>query len=209
MKTLRYFLPLVLILALTQVSCSRDDDDPIITDPVPTTTLSQEEKDDLLFMREEEKLARDVYLHNFDLYGMKIFQNISNSEQTHMDRLLDLIVAYNLTDPASLEIGVFNNADLQSLYNDLITKSNLSLLDALEVGATIEDVDIRDLDESIAKTDKVDIILTYENLNCGSRNHMRAFIGQIESAGGSYTPQFITVEKFNEILNADHEKCGM
>ena len=30
-----------------------------------------------------------------------------------MDRILDLLIAYNLPDPASTERGVFNNPDLQ------------------------------------------------------------------------------------------------
>ena len=56
--------------------------------------MTQAEKDGLILMREEEKLARDVYLHSFDLYGVQIFSNISNAEQTHMDRILDLLITF-------------------------------------------------------------------------------------------------------------------
>ena len=58
-------------------------------------------------------------------------------------------------------------------------------MDALIVGATVEDLDIKDLIDLLNKTDNPDIILVYNNLNKGSRNHLRAFIAQIESLGAS------------------------
>jgi len=207
MKTLKYFLPIIFLVTLTQASCSNDDDDVTTTTPV-VATLTQAEKDGLIQMREEEKLARDVYLYSFDLYGKQIFTNISNSEQKHMDRILELLVTYNLPDPASTEIGVFNNPDLQKLYNDLTALSKKSLLDALLVGTTIEDLDIYDLEELIKTTNKSDILLAYDNLNCGSRNHMRAYTSQVIGEGGTYTVQFITDQRYQEILAGDHEKCG-
>ena len=170
--------------------------------------LTDTEKADLVYMREEEKLARDVYLYSLDLYGMQIFSNISEAEQRHMDRVLDLLTYYNIPDPASTEKGVFINPDLQTLYNDLTAKSKLSLLDALIVGATIEDLDIRDLEKCLNQTVKKDIVSVYTKLNCASGNHMRAFSGQIISNGGMYLPQFLSDERYQQIISADHEKCG-
>lgn len=193
----------VSMLFLT-VSCSDDSDDTI----PPVDELTQQEKDDILFMREEEKLARDVYLYAYDIYGDKIFNNISKSEQTHMDKMLALINTYNLSDPASSERGVFTNAELQNLYNDLVSQVDLSHVDALLVGATIEDLDIRDLDRAEDDTDKTDILVTYDILICGSRNHMRGFYGQLILLGEDYTPQFISQDEFDEIINSDHESCG-
>jgi len=195
-------------LAITTfVSCDSDDDD--TTTPVITqVTLNDQEIQDLKFLREEEKLARDVYLHLYESYGLNIFNNISSSEQKHMDAVLAVMNQYDIADAATSERGVFNNSDLQQLYNDLITQGELSLIEALKVGATIEDVDIRDLKNAINATSNQDLIGMYEKLECGSRNHMRGFISQLESNGGSYTPQFITQEAFDLVLNGAHENCG-
>lgn len=214
MKAKYFILPVLFVVSMSSTSCSKDNTNSTAIPDMSVTqendvTLIGDEKDDLIHMREEEKLARDIYLYNYDLYGLNIFRNIAKAEQTHMDRILGLLVTYNIPDPASPTIGVFNNPDLQTLYNDLIVQSKKSLLDALLVGATIEDLDIYDLDESLKNTSKADIILAYENLNCGSRNHMRAFSGQLSGRGSSYTPQFISLQKYQDILNDKHEKCGL
>ncbi len=170
--------------------------------------LTDEEKNMLKVLREEEKLARDVYLYAYEKYGLPIFSNIGNSEQRHMDQVLFLLEQYGLEDPALPKEGEFVNEELQSLYDQLTSKVDLSLMDALEVGATIEDLDIKDILEFIEDTDKAPIIDTFQRLECGSRNHMRAFISQITSRGGNYKPQFISPEMFRHIINSSHERCG-
>jgi len=52
--------------------------------------LTEVEIEGLLFMREEEKLAGDVYRYFYDLWGNNIFQNIARSEDTHTNAVLDL-----------------------------------------------------------------------------------------------------------------------
>lgn len=186
-------------------SCD-DGDDNVVTDQ--TVTLTSDEKSDLLFSREEEKLARDVYTHFYAKYGLNVFNNISQSEQKHMDEILTLLNKYGLEDPVSATPGVFNNPDLQTLYNDLIKKGDSSQVKALIVGATIEDVDIFDLDRSIANATQSDIQEIYTKLKCGSRNHMRAFTKQLDSEGETYTPQYISQAEYDAIINGAHESCG-
>jgi hypothetical protein len=53
--------------------------------------LSEEEFSALLYMREEEKLARDVYLTLGAHWSLPIFQNIGQSEQAHMDAVKVLL----------------------------------------------------------------------------------------------------------------------
>lgn len=176
---------------------------------IPTTqslTLTDAEKEDLLYMREEEKLARDVYIKLYEKWNVPIFSNISNSEQTHTDSINFLIVRYGLNDPFVNEIGKFTNEELQSLYDSLMEKGNNSLEDALVVGATVEEVDIIDLKEAISNTDKADIKTVYENLMKGSRNHLRSFVSNMKSRGYSYTPQYLSQEEFNEIVNSQIER---
>jgi hypothetical protein len=171
-------------------------------------TLSAQEQADLLFMREEEKLARDVYFYFYEKYDLNLFNNISSSEQQHMDAVLTLLNIYDIVDVALPQYGEFSDPDLQELYNTLITNGDVSLLNALKVGATIEDVDIKDLMDAMERTTNMDLVDTYEKLICGSRNHMRAFVGELENRGETYTPQFISQELFEEIINGSHEHCG-
>ena len=172
------------------------------------TPLSISEIDDLKFLREEEKLARDVYLFSYNKYQNSIFNNISQSEQKHMDRVLNLLNKYGIIDSASAELGVFNNPDLQSLYNSLTKQAAISLIEALKAGATIEDLDINDIDRFTANTTKPDLLNVYENLNCSSKNHIRAFTRQLESNDVSYIPQYISLEEYNIILSGSNGGCG-
>lgn len=170
--------------------------------------LTQQEQDDLMFLREEEKLARDVYLFSFDKYGTSIFNNIAQSEQTHMDKVLTLLQKYNLPDLASTQRGVFNNQTLQTLYDDLTAQSNISLIEALKVGATIEDLDINDIEEFESHTYAADLLNVYDKLRCGSRNHLRSFSSQLTANNETYTPQFITNTEYQAIISSPNEKCG-
>ena len=173
---------------------------------LPKETLSAAEIAGLTYLREEEKLARDVYLKLYEKYGARIFSNIYNSEITHTNAVLQLLTKYQLTDPVGGNgVGIFTNTKLQNLYNTLITKGNLSLLNAYQVGATIEDVDLFDLKEKVVVIDNQDIKLVYDMLAKGSRNHMRAFYKNLVNIGSSYTPQYITQSEFDAIINSPTE----
>ncbi len=172
----------------------------------PYEDLDQNEIDGLIFMREEEKLARDVYLAFYDLYGEQIFSNIAKSESSHTSAVKALLEKYDIEDPVvSDERGVFKNEELQRLYDQLIEQGSESLIAALKVGATIEDLDIKDLKERIELTDNQDIKLVYGNLERGSRNHLRAFTSSLEKYGEEYKPQYISEEYFYSIISSDME----
>lgn len=205
-------LGLILISITLLGSCENKSDfrpqnDPTYINQLPSQPLSEIERSSLIFMREEEKLARDVYTFLYNKWNLLIFDNIAASEQTHTDAVLTLLDKYSLTDPVQDKtFGVFANSDLQQLYNDLTTQGSASLLDALIVGATIEDLDISDLDNALIRIDNLDIKYVYENLNKGSRNHLRSFYNQIQVQNGSYTAQFITQEYFDNIVNSAMER---
>ena len=130
-------------------------------------------------MREEEKLARDVYNAFYDRYGLRVFSNIAASEQAHMDAVLTLLNRYGLADPAAAAPGVFNNDDLQALYDDLIDQGNASLTAALQAAVLIEETDIADLQDGLALTSHADLRAVYNNLLRASQNHLRAFSRQL------------------------------
>ena len=81
-----------------------------------------------------------------------------------------------------------------------------SLIDALMVGATIEDLDIHDLDEALSRTDNDDIRTVYQNLQKGSRNPLRAFVGLLEDSGVPYEPQYISIEEYEQIVDTPRER---
>ncbi|MCF6269159.1 MAG: DUF2202 domain-containing protein [Melioribacteraceae bacterium] len=176
---------------------------------LPTNDLSDAEKEGIVFMREEEKLARDVYLYFYEKYGMRIFSNIAKAESTHMAAIKILLDKYDIKDPIiNDEIGIFQNEMLAGLYTQLTVAGNVSLVEALKVGLTIEDLDIRDLMEFTENVESEDIILVYNNLTKGSRNHLRAYNRQALQNGGTYEAQFITQELFDSIINSPHERGG-
>lgn len=142
----------------------------------PNTSLDAEEAAGLVYMREEEKLAHDVYTTLYEQWGLPIFDNISDSEERHEDRVETLLDRYQIPDPADNNaIGVFADPSLQQLYDTLVLEGSQSLTDALEVGVLIEETDIVDLQERIAQTDNADIQQVYGQLLNGSINHLSAF----------------------------------
>jgi hypothetical protein len=102
--------------------------------------------------------------------------------------------------------GVYANPVLQALYTQLVSQGRVSLLAAYQVGATIEDLDISDLNSSLAVTNNQDVRLVYDFLNKGSRNHMRSFYKNIKNWNGTYTPFYITQAEFDEIVNSAMER---
>lgn len=158
--------------------------------------ITAEDEANLLWMREEEKLARDVYLTLYKKWGAAIFSNIAKSEQQHMDAILRKIELYGLVDPVIPKVGEFDNVDIQILYDELVAKGKKSYMNALEVGATIEDLDILDLMLSIEETNNLALQTTYASLLEGSKNHLRAFVGQL----GEYEPVYIEQDFYTAII---------
>ncbi len=176
-------------------------------DEIASDSLSIEEGNGLLYMREEEKLARDVYTELYVKWNLRPFSNITRSEQMHMNAILSLLTRYSLQDPVDVNgAGVFKNEGLQNLYNALIVEGNKSVVDALNVGATIEEVDIVDLQKHLRETDNQDITFVYDNLLRGSRNHLRAFVKNIKAQGVTYVPQYLTAAEYEQIISTPMER---
>jgi hypothetical protein len=176
-----------------------------------TPSLNQQEKDAILYMREEEKLARDVYDSMYTKWDVNPFGNIRQSEQTHMDRMKSLITSYRLADPVTNnndKYGVFTNTLLQIYYNELVTTGSISLMEALKAGAKIEELDIADLEERIKQTKQPDIISTYNFLKMASENHLRAFVRRLKMQGVNYEPVILNKKEFNKIIAAENNKGG-
>ena len=185
--------------------------DPIsLTDQLallPLGVVSADEEAGLVFMREEEKLAHDVYVQLNAQWQQAIFSNIAVSEITHTDAVLLLLERYAISDPIGLNsAGVFADPVLQGLYDILVARGSATLIDALMVGAEVEELDIFDLDLRLATVvENDDIVLVYENLKKGSRNHLRAFMNALSQQNATYVPQYLSQEEFDEIVNSPRE----
>ncbi|MCK5700015.1 MAG: DUF2202 domain-containing protein, partial [Cyclobacteriaceae bacterium] len=172
-------------------------------DQLPKGELTENEIIGLQFMREEEKMARDVYLTLYGQWSLIPFKHISKSEQVHMDAILNLLNRYELDDPAEgNEVGEFTNQDLQKLYDDLIERGSESAIEALMVGALIEEVDIIDIQRMIDEDfESEDVVFVMSNLLRGSGFHLKAFVWNLKKYNVDYTPVLLDEDKFNEILD--------
>lgn len=169
--------------------------------PATPGALSDAETAALQYMVEEEKLARDVYLAMFDIWGLNTFKNIASSEQMHMDAVAYLLERYGLESNATSEPGKFTNPELQKLYDTLVARGRQSLAEAIKVGGAIEEIDILDLQERLVQTDNADIQQVFNNLLRGSANHLKAFVNALQTQTGEvYQPQYMTLEAYQAIL---------
>jgi hypothetical protein len=177
-------------------------DDALKATPMVTQQLTDEEVEGILFMREEEKLARDVYLYLYEIYPLRPFLNISKSEQAHMDAIKYLIDTYELEDPVGGNPeGVFQNLELQELYDELIKTGSESREEALKVGALIEEVDIIDLRNELKETAKNDdVIRVFGNLCKASERHLKAFVRVLSLYDVDYQPAQLEQEEFDRIF---------
>jgi hypothetical protein len=165
--------------------------------------------DDLRYLREEEKLARDVYRTLGERYPMRIFDHISSAEQVHMDRVKALLDARGLDDPvAGDSVGRFTSSELAALYEKLVEQGQASDVAALTVGATVEDLDLRDIEEMAKRAQDADVLAAYDDLMRGSRNHMRAYVRQLRARGADYEAQYLNAEQLASILGSEHERGG-
>jgi hypothetical protein len=89
---------------------------------------------------------------------------------------------------------------LQTKYDQLQVTGLQSLVDGLYVGATIEEVDMVDIQHAIDVTTHLDVVNSYQNLLEGSKNHLRAYVKALASQGVTYAPQFISLELYNAII---------
>ena len=191
-------------------------------------SLDATETSHLIFMREEEKLARDVYLKLADMYPEQgVFAKIATtSEQTHTDTMRDKLAQFGIPDPnpatneLPTSIGIFTGTEwgwyFTQKFSELVAKASNSELDALYVGALIEELDMNDIANCPAVmvkagypepcgmnyTDEPVLQRSYASLIDGSENHLRAYVGQIEAVigVGNYKAQYLSQEEVDAIL---------
>jgi len=199
----------------------------------------------LIFMRSEEKLARDVYLTLGAMYpNMPVFHNIAcRAEQTHTEQINGLFDKFNISemdpepdtvtvdgcpDPLPVPpdiIGKFGSGNdifkeyFENKYNNLIMEAGVGELEAALVGALIEELDMKDINDcndviyekfsavvecGLTVTDVRALENTLGNLLAGSENHLCAFISQIGPMiyPECYEQQYLTQQEVWDIIDA-------
>jgi hypothetical protein len=141
-------------------------------------TLNDEQSADILHLLEEEKLARDVYTVLGKKWNLRVFTNIVSAEEYHRSRVQQLADQYGLSYDF-LPPGVFADKDLQELYNKLVEQGLKGRVEALEVGRTVEIMDIEDLTAMLSRNPPDDVKTVMEELRRGSENHLAAFERQL------------------------------
>ncbi|HAQ17895.1 MAG TPA: hypothetical protein DCR40_01525 [Prolixibacteraceae bacterium] len=173
---------------------------------IETSDLTESELASLLKMKVEEKFARDVYAVLAQKWGSQIFSNIAKAENNHLNAIILLLTKYGSTEPSMDEAGIFADATIQKLYNDLVAKASISIEEAYKTGALIEEMDIKDLTVALSGTTNENIALVFENLLKGSRNHLRAFNLKLINLGLTYIPIFISQDEYTQIATSAMEK---
>ena len=152
-----------------------------------TSPVSHADQTNLLFMREEEKMARDLYVEMHRLWGASVFRSIAGEKQEHMDAMARLLTRYQLPDPVGADVpGKYLNTALATLYQTLMQQGKQSLDEALRASALQEEIIILDLDVSMKATTQTDIKGVYSELLRDSYNHLRAFVHGLELRGTPY-----------------------
>jgi hypothetical protein len=182
-----------------------------LTDSLPyvfndSISLSDADLASLLKMKEEEKLARDVYAVFNTKWGKQPFKHISKAEDTHLKAVVSLLKLYNLPDTTIAEAGKFIDPKVQTLYDEMIIKGDSSIKNALTISALIEEMDIADIKTISNSTSNNNLLIVLENLLSGSRNHLRAFDKQLNYLGIKYSPVYISIEEYNQIVTTDNER---
>jgi hypothetical protein len=173
--------------------------------------ITDKEKASVLRMREEEKMARDVYMIMNDKWDHQVFSHISESEIYHMSQMKLWVDKFSLDDPVTRnndKRGVFTDQSLQKLYDELTASGLQSKEAAFRAGAKVEEVDILDLKAALAETSNTDLQSTYKYLIHASENHLRAFVRNLEALGINYTPVVMTQTVFEEIMNRQQGGMG-
>jgi hypothetical protein len=158
--------------------------------PGSTVELTDEQVAHLQFVRDEERMALELYTgfattYRNDPQSTAIFDRIASSEQEHFDAVGRMLDKYGIEDPAAnMDVGEYDNTPaIQALYDELWAKGTQSWVDALEVGVIVEETDIEDIGGILAEENPADVERVYSHLLSGSYRHLAAFEKQLAVVG--------------------------
>ena len=152
---------------------------------------------------DEEKLAHDVYLALGRTHGLRVFENIRRAEVRHQAAMRSLLARTGQPLPhTESKPGVFEDTEVQALYDRLVKEGQSSVAAALRVGALIEEMDIFDLRTARSHSTDPEVRHVLSQLERASENHFRAFHRQLVRTGATYQPKHLTEHDIDAILSA-------
>ena len=170
--------------------------------------LSVTEVDDLNYLYDEERLAHDIYVELSDKWELSIFENIAKSEKMHFEHLLVIYEKYGIPVPKNYN-GFYNYPELNIMYDRFFEGGTMTLESSLTLAANFEEYDIADLERYLTHTQNVDLILVYNSLLEGSKNHLRAIHRNLKKHGFDYEPVFLEKRQFRQIIKEMNGKGRM
>jgi len=170
-----------------------------------TADLTADEIEFIFAVREDEKVARDMYFSFFGKFGLKPFENIGKAEDNHIKATEKLFDYYEIDYPALSENGKFEDAFRQKLYDSLLLKGTPEL-EAFKVMALLEETNIVEYDEVLKTIVNPNIKIVIENLSKASANHFKVAIRQITALGGTYAPALMTQEQYRAVIAIGFEQ---
>jgi hypothetical protein len=188
--------------------------------------LDFNEQTHLVFICEEEKLARDVYRvlgRRFPEVG--VFADLEAGQEHNRCAVSELLQKYRVSTPlVNDNVGVFSwgiyGRYFMEKYLVLTNQGSASPLNALYVGAFMEELNIQEITEcpkvivdisngineitacGMRYTGNPEVLRIYDRLLDESRRHLRLLVRGIEQqiGAGNYEAQVLQQEMVNDIL---------
>lgn len=145
---------------------------------------------------EAERVAAEVYAVLAEKWDGRPFSKIMEAEKTHLAAVSGVLARMGAKAPHT-EAGKYEMEEFQALYDSMVKRGSTSRKDAMEVGAEIEEMSIRDLLvwREAEKDPAVQKVL--DNLIRGSSNHLKAFVRGRKALGmPEYEAKYLSKEEF-------------
>lgn len=235
MKTINFLkITLFSLFALTIVSCNNSDEfDNGANEPLAVLKVAQEDgvssfvtpnicpvlnvtdpltADEIEFlfaMREDEKMAKDLYTAFGAQYPTAVqFSRIATAEATHVAAIETMLTYYEVSFPALTPAGVFADAEKQAQYDAFLAQGT-TIQGAFEVMALLEEENIAAYKAVEATATNANIKLILANMVRASSNHLKAAVRQLTILGITYTPTHLDQATFDEVISSAFAQGNM
>ena len=171
-------------------------------------TLDAAAKAALSFQIEEERMAGELYRAFGEKQVAPPFQNIPRAEARHQELLVSLANRAGLGATGPAQAGHYETPAMQTRYDTLLARGRISLIEALKVGALVEEQDIADLRALTATTNDSELKAAATMLEEGSRHHLGAFVRNLRAQGVEYVAQVLTPAELAALTTSTRRDRG-
>lgn len=161
----------------------------------------KDKRDLFLKLYQEEKMAFDLYGEFYERWSLNVFNTIQQREAKHVwcvERIMD---NYGYKYRTNTNTGLYQDKEIQKLYDELTVKGCISDLAALEAAAYIKEKHIAQLRERIRYQEDGYVVKVIFLMESAAQSHLKAFVKSIRLSGSDYSPQFLTEDEFCNIMD--------